>query len=398
MDKRKLHVGDTIYNWYYGPMKIVEFYGYENQEPVSVPYSNAKYIWAEFLNRDDIVSGVPPVLWAERHRDWIYRDVLRGIENRKTFQLGDRGRWFYSMPVAALLHYAKIGDPNKNSRLHPSLIELAADLICHPEKLDPVRDVPLGYLVEYMTTEEKRRALDEKLRKAGEDRADAEKKRSDWLEEQRNKANNRGLILKTLRADANREKKNLEKNKDLENVDEYRQRLRVLEARVDFLEKISPEALLSEGVKAVADAKEAVLEKRKDDYTSDGDLDVYRKILEQEIDSLQNTMDEIIESPHLILLLDRLQSEGTNKVKNDPLYKKYLFPQYSKLEDKVKELTRQEEVLRKMKEEYGRMETVDWDQTIGEDFLKDSSFNMKEFKQEVIEDLKRVCENAAHTA
>lgn len=126
MDTRELHIGDTIYHWSYGPMKIVDFYRYENGIPVSVRHSEADYVWAEFLDREGIVTDVPPlppIPWAEG-KAWLYEDVSRTIEspteNRKTFRIKDFGYVFHLRPWDVLLvdPLRELMYPLKKDRFH----------------------------------------------------------------------------------------------------------------------------------------------------------------------------------------------------------------------------------------------------------------------------------------
>lgn len=132
MDTRELHIGDTIYHWSYGPMQIVDFYRYVNGNPVSVRYFEADYVWAEFLNREGIVTDVPPlpsIPRAEGHADWLYGDVSRTIghpaENRKTFRKKDFGYVFHLHPWGMLLvePVPELMYPLKKDRFHQSYRE-----------------------------------------------------------------------------------------------------------------------------------------------------------------------------------------------------------------------------------------------------------------------------------
>ncbi len=312
MDKRELHIGDTIYHWSYGPMEIVDFYRYENGNPISVRYSEADYVWAEFLNREGIVTDVPPlpsIPWAEGHADWLYGDVSRTIEHptesRKTFRKKDFGYVFHLHPWGMLLvePVPELMYPLKKDRFHQSYRERFSSI-------EDLKKLETQYKESKSLAQQTRTRIDRHYQSLDDLR---EKKRAtvspEYIESLRDSAKNE---LEQFDASIS-ERQIREENPD--KLKEYLVEKRgPLEVRFKFLEhmldgdftELKDRRNLENALK---DCKSDLLNEAKADYTNPNALKKYEQILEIEPKRLlEGVLAEFFSAVKLLSVLEKILS------------------------------------------------------------------------------------------
>ena len=312
MDKRELHIGDTIYHWSYGPMKIVDFYHYVNGNPVSVRYSEADYVWAEFLNREDIVTDVPPlpsIPWEEGRADWLYGDVSRTIahptKSRKTFHKKDFGYVFHLHPWGMLLvePVPELMYPLKKDRFHQSYRERFSSI-------EDLKKLETQYKESKSLAQQTRTRIDRHYQSLDDLR---EKKRAtvspEYIESLRDYAKNE---LEQFDASIS-ERQIREENPD--KLKEYLVEKRgPLEVRFKFLEhmldgdftELKDRRNLENALK---DCKSDLLNEAKADYTNPNALKKYEQILEIEPKRLlEGVLAEFFSAVKLLSVLEKILS------------------------------------------------------------------------------------------